>query len=141
MTLRVALPAFLFTLGLAGAQQPAVPLLFQATRNADTAALKDVLRRGVNPNEKDADGTPALMEAILYADADSLRLLLDHGASANAVNGDGATALIWAIPNVESGYPFGFNQWISAAGASWASLATPCQTPEQSTEISIHIAA
>jgi hypothetical protein len=26
-------------------------------------------------------------------------------------------------PQQESGYPFGYNQWISAAGASWASLA------------------
>ena len=26
-------------------------------------------------------------------------------------------------PYFESGYPFGPNQWISSAGASWASLA------------------
>ncbi|HTM49516.1 MAG TPA: ankyrin repeat domain-containing protein [Bryobacteraceae bacterium] len=26
-------------------------------------------------------------------------------------------------PQMESGYPFGYNQWISAAGATWASLA------------------
>jgi ankyrin repeat protein len=26
-------------------------------------------------------------------------------------------------PQIESGYPFGYNQWISSAGASWASLA------------------
>jgi ankyrin repeat protein len=26
-------------------------------------------------------------------------------------------------PQIESGYPFGYHQWISAAGASWASLA------------------
>jgi hypothetical protein len=26
-------------------------------------------------------------------------------------------------PQFESGYPFGYNQWISSAGASWASLA------------------
>jgi len=101
MTLRGVLPAFLLTLGLAGAQQPAAPLLFQAIQTADTTGVSNLLRRGVNPNAKDADGTPAVMEAILYADADSLRLLLDYGASPNAVNGDGATALMWAIPNVE----------------------------------------
>ena len=28
-----------------------------------------------------------------------------------------------AQPHIESGYPFGYNQWISAAGACWATLA------------------
>lgn len=40
-------------------------------------------------------------------------------------------------PTFESGYPFGRNQWISAAGASWASLAIaytlPDNKPSQST--------
>jgi hypothetical protein len=26
-------------------------------------------------------------------------------------------------PKMDSGYPFGYNQWISAAGASWARIA------------------
>jgi hypothetical protein len=30
----------------------------------------------------------------------------------------------------ESGYPFGHNQWISAAGASWASLAIAYTLPD-----------
>jgi hypothetical protein len=30
----------------------------------------------------------------------------------------------------ESGYPFGHNQWISAAGASWASLAIAHSLPD-----------
>ena len=33
-------------------------------------------------------------------------------------------------PYYESGYPFGHNQWISAAGASWASLAIAQTLPE-----------
>ena len=33
-------------------------------------------------------------------------------------------------PYFESGYPFGHNQWISAAGASWASLAIAFTLPE-----------
>jgi ankyrin repeat protein len=32
-------------------------------------------------------------------------------------------------PQMESGYPFGYNQWISAAGASWASLAIAYTLP------------
>ena len=34
-------------------------------------------------------------------------------------------------PYFESGYPFGHNQWISAGGASWASLAIALTLPEQ----------
>jgi hypothetical protein len=32
-------------------------------------------------------------------------------------------------PQFESGYPFGYNQWISSAGASWASLAIAYTLP------------
>ena len=32
-------------------------------------------------------------------------------------------------PQMESGYPFGYNQWISAAGASWASIAIAYTLP------------
>jgi hypothetical protein len=35
-------------------------------------------------------------------------------------------------PQQESGYPFGYNQWISAAGASWASLAIAHTLPVSS---------
>jgi hypothetical protein len=34
-------------------------------------------------------------------------------------------------PYFESGYPFGHNQWISAGGASWASLAIALTLPER----------
>lgn len=33
-------------------------------------------------------------------------------------------------PYFESGYPFGRNQWISAAGAGWASLAIANTLPD-----------
>jgi N-acyl-D-amino-acid deacylase len=40
-------------------------------------------------------------------------------------------------PYFESGYPFGSNQWISAAGASWASLAIAYSLPDVQTRKSI----
>jgi N-acyl-D-amino-acid deacylase len=33
-------------------------------------------------------------------------------------------------PHLDSGYPYGFNQWISAAGSSWASLAIAYTLPD-----------
>ena len=32
-------------------------------------------------------------------------------------------------PQMDSGYPFGYNQWISAAGASWSSIAIAYTLP------------
>ena len=34
-----------------------------------------------------------------------------------------ATRSIWLQPYFESGFPYGHNQWISAAGTSWAAMA------------------
>jgi ankyrin repeat protein len=42
-------------------------------------------------------------------------------------------------PYLDSGYPYGFNQWISAAGASWASLAIAYTLPDAGpTQSAIH---
>ena len=90
----------LFSVALPGAEPPAATILFEAIRNADAAAVKGLLRRGVNPNAKDSDGTPVLMAATLYAGADCIKLLLDAGANPNAANADGATPLMWAVPDL-----------------------------------------
>ena len=97
---RGLLLASLITVGLLRAEPPAAANLFQAIQSADTGAVKGLLRRGINPNAEDADGTPALMAATLYADADCIKLLLDAGANPNARNSAGATALMWAVPDL-----------------------------------------
>ena len=83
-----------------GADPPAAATFFRAIQGADTVAVKDLLRRGVDPNAQDADGTPALMAATLYAGADCIQLLLDAGANPNATNSVGATPLMWAVPDL-----------------------------------------
>jgi ankyrin repeat protein len=97
---RGLLLASLFTVGLLRAEPPAAATLFQAIQGADTAAVKGLLRRGVDPNAQDADGTSALMAATLYASADCIKLLLDAGANPNATNATGATPLMWAVPDL-----------------------------------------
>ena len=101
MSSRGWLFAFLLAWRLCGAEAPGTVSLFQAIQNADTAAAKRLLDRGVNANAQDADGTPALMAAILFAGADSVKLLLDRGADPNMRNLAGATPLMWAAPDVD----------------------------------------
>src|SRR5438034_24301 len=85
--------------------------------------------------------TEPLFDAIRRADAVAVKRLLDRGADANAAiefllknqYEDGSwfvkTRSFPVQPQFESGYPFGYNQWISSAGASWASLAIAYTLP------------
>src|SRR6516225_5659876 len=87
--------------GNLAAERPVAESLFQAIRNGDASTVKRLLRRGVNPDSKDEDGTPSLMAAALYASADSVKVLLNYGANPNKTNRSGATALMWAVPDLE----------------------------------------
>lgn len=71
----------------------------RALRSGDTAAVRAALKRGSDPNGKDAAGNPALMLATMFGDAGAVRALLDAGANPNQPNAAGATALMWAIPD------------------------------------------
>lgn len=71
----------------------------RALRSGDTSAIRAALKRGSDPNGKDAAGNPALMLATMFGDAAAMRVLLDAGANPNQPNAAGATALMWAIPD------------------------------------------
>jgi ankyrin repeat protein len=85
MTLAIAAPA-------AAADRP--PLL-DAAKSGDTAAVRELVRRGADVNAAEADGTTALHWASYRDDPDSVDLLLRGGARVNAATDLGVTPL-WA---------------------------------------------
>jgi uncharacterized protein len=85
----VAIPAF------AGERTP----LIDAARSADAAAVRTLIRQGVDVNAAEADGTTALHWASYRDDVDSVDRLLRAGARVNAANDLGATPLWIASQN------------------------------------------
>jgi ankyrin repeat protein len=86
----VPLLAVLF-IGAAGRNVP----LVDAARNADHAAVRALLKQGVNVDAAEADGTTALHWASYRDDGTLVDLLVRAGATVNAANDLGATPL-WA---------------------------------------------
>ncbi len=74
--------------------------LFRAIRKNDLAAVKVLLRKGVDVNAKDSDGATPLMYAALYAAPECMKLLLEKGADPNAKSAAGVAALMWGIGDI-----------------------------------------
>ncbi|HEY3455602.1 MAG TPA: ankyrin repeat domain-containing protein [Bryobacteraceae bacterium] len=68
---------------------------YQAIRNDDLAALKELAANG-DINARDQRGATPLMYAAAFGNAGQVKLLLDAGADVNARNTFNASALIWA---------------------------------------------
>jgi ankyrin repeat protein len=75
-----------------------VPLI-DAARNADTDAVRTLLKQRVDVNVATADGTTALHWASYRDDLESADLLIRAGAKVNAANDLGATPLWMASVN------------------------------------------
>ena len=73
--------------------------LIDAARNADSRALRALLKPGVDVNAATADGTTALHWASYRDDLESADLLIRAGANVNAANDLGATPLWTASMN------------------------------------------
>jgi len=67
--------------------------LMLAAAKGDTAAVKEVLDKGVNVDTRDAEGGTALGHAAWFGHADTAQLLIDRGADVNAKKPDGTTVL------------------------------------------------
>jgi ankyrin repeat protein/mono/diheme cytochrome c family protein len=75
--------------------------LVAAIRDADSAAVRKLIERGVDINARDAEGNTPLILASFYAGPECVALLLQKGADPNAANKAGVTALIRAATNYE----------------------------------------
>ena len=79
---------------LGGASTYGWETLAELIVNGDTAALKEILGTGADPNVRDSQtGTTALILAAFLGHSDIAKMLLVAGAELNATNNDGATAL------------------------------------------------
>src|SRR3954452_15827316 len=78
------------------AADPAPSAIFEAIREGDHAAVRDLLKGGADLGARNDIGDTPLMAAALNADAAVLELLLKAGANVNATNSVGATPLMRA---------------------------------------------
>jgi ankyrin repeat protein len=70
--------------------------IYSAIRSGEPLAAETLLREGVSPNQRDANGNTLLINAAMYGRAELLSFLIEKGADVNAANNGGATALMRA---------------------------------------------
>jgi len=90
------LVAAIVAFGLVGTVSAEDPALIDAVRQQDSEAVVRLLDEGVDPDQRQSDGSAALHWAIYREDDSSIKALLAAGADVNAVNRLGASALYLA---------------------------------------------
>ena len=83
------------TAGLAAAAEPDLRLV-TAVAEQDKAAIRVLVKQGVDVNAARADGATALLWAAHFNDLDTADLLLRSGAKVNAADDHGVTPLAQA---------------------------------------------
>ena len=73
--------------------------LFDAVRGDDRRAVEQSLREGLNPNERDSDGTSPLAWAVMRSNLEISAILQKAGADPNLTNELGIGPLALAIAN------------------------------------------
>jgi ankyrin repeat protein len=75
------------------------PALLKAVRRGDITAVRALLARGADVQERDTSGRTALMYAAENGDPTTVQALLTSGVDANAQDWQGWTALMYAAEN------------------------------------------
>jgi ankyrin repeat protein len=89
---------FLISMILSGCSSESVvqQSLMQATKQGDVKAVKKLLARGEDVDEKDEDGATALMWAAYHGSPEITKILIEAGADVDEKDEDGITALMAA---------------------------------------------
>lgn len=91
-----AVRAFLERRASDGAPCDLQAVLMRAALIGDAAAVRALLDRGAQANERDVMGRTPLMEAAFAGHSDAVGVLLEHGADPNITDNAGWTALMEA---------------------------------------------
>ena len=78
--------------------KPETPLL-GAAASGDTAAVKQLLKAGANPNEGRLVGLPAEMFPLMMQNREMFQAFVDANADLRVRDNSGATTLMWAVYN------------------------------------------
>jgi len=98
-TVLLVLFSGLFLSALPACAQATGTPVYQAIRNNDIFALRNLIRTS-GVDTRDRRGTTPLMYAAAAGSLDAMKLLLEAGADVNAKNAFDATALMWAAGDI-----------------------------------------
>lgn len=96
MKIRQKLLGLALGLGILGAQAGVYEDILKAAANNETALVVDLLRRGMDVNTVDSQGTSLLMYAARFGNSELLEFLLSNRANVLKRNKYGDTALMLA---------------------------------------------
>ena len=82
--------------GQFGLMKPETPLL-GAAASGDTAAVRQLLQAGANPNEGRLAGLPPVMFPLMMQNRPMFQAFVDAKADLSVRDSSGATTLMWSV--------------------------------------------